>query len=297
MLAFLPPALRASITLLFFALNTFVCCLFIYPFAFLRLISPVRSLRSLWKRAMVRVAETWISINGGILRLTQKVDWQVTGLEDLHYDRSYLVIANHQSWMDILILQNILNRKIPFIRFFIKYELIYFPFLGWAWWALDFPFMKRHSKEYLARHPEKKNDDMESTLKACRHFKGQTVSILNFLEGTRFTNKKHGLTKSSFKNLLQPKAGGLAFVLNAMGNQFDSILDVTIYYPHGPVSLWEALKGQMPAVKVGIRKIPIPLDLLTGNYLEDFSYRTRLQTWVQSLWLDKDQHLNSFKQT
>jgi hypothetical protein len=28
--------------------------------------------------------------------------------------------------------------------------------MGPAWWALDFPFLRRHNAEYLKKHPEQK---------------------------------------------------------------------------------------------------------------------------------------------
>ncbi len=65
------------------------------------------------------------------------------GVDSLHQRGWYLVSSNHQSWVDILVLQRIFHGRIPFLKFFLKQELIWVPVIGLAWWALDFPFMKR----------------------------------------------------------------------------------------------------------------------------------------------------------
>lgn len=244
---------------------------------------------------MVQLAENWISVNDFNFKLTQNIQWHIQGLDSLDLHKSYFIISNHQSWMDIVIVQKIFNKKIPFIRFFIKQELIFVPFLGWVWWALNFPFMKRYSKKYLLLHPEKRNDDLVSTRKACAVFKGQNVSILNFLEGTRNTPEKHTASNSPYKNLLPPKAGGLAYTLNAMGEQFDSILDVTIFYPQKPVTLIEVLQGKLSALEIHVKKIKIPQEFLKGNYVNDHQYRDSLQNWVHNLWQKKDDELQALK--
>ncbi len=295
MISFLPAPLKAPLAALLFAFNTLIACLFIYPVALVKLLFPARRVKDACTAVMIRMGEIWISGNDLNMRLTQNIHWDIQGLADLSHEKSYLISCNHQSWMDIVILQHVLNRKIPFIRFFLKYELIYVPLMGWAWWALDFPFMKRHSRKYLERHPEKRNEDFESTQKACAVFKGKNVTVLNFLEGTRFTEKKHQESNSPFENLLKPKAGGLAFVLNAMGEQFDSLLDVTIFYPKGAVGLWEAFEGKLPEVVVQVRRLEIPRALMKGDYLNDSQYREAVQKWVQNLWIEKDQAIQFIK--
>jgi 1-acyl-sn-glycerol-3-phosphate acyltransferase len=238
---------------------------------------------------MVGIAETWISGNDLNISLTQNIHWKIDLPADLSLNRSYLVCSNHQSWVDIVILQHVFNRKIPFLRFFLKKQLLYVPFLGGAWWALDYPFMKRYSKEYLERHPEKRGEDLRTTQKALSRFKDSKVSILNFLEGTRFTEAKHDKQKSPYHRLLLPKAGGFAFALQAMKNELDTILDVTIVYPQGVTSLWAALCGELKEVVVHVREIPTPQEFFQGSYLEDAATRERFQRWVTDLWIQKDQ--------
>ena len=190
------------------------------------------------------IAEAWISCNSAWMALTQRSEWDVSGLDELDYRSWYMVSCNHQSWVDILVLQHLLNRRIPLLKFFLKQQLIWVPVMGLAWWALDFPFMRRHSEQYLKKHPEMRGKDQETTRRACEKFALVPTSVMNFLEGTRFTPAKHARQQSPYAHLLKPKAGGMALALNAMGDKFQAILDVTIVYPDGRPTFWQFPAGQ-----------------------------------------------------
>jgi 1-acyl-sn-glycerol-3-phosphate acyltransferase len=185
------------------------------------------------------------------------------------------------------VLQKIFNRRIPFLRFFLKQQLIWVPLLGPAWWALDFPFMKRYSRQTLLRHPELQGKDREATRRACEKFRHMPVSVMNFAEGTRFTQAKHDAQSSPFRHLLRPKAGGVAFVLDAMGEALHAILDVTIVYPEGPCTLMDLIAGRVHDIRVHVRERPIDAGLI-GSYDEDTAFRGRVKAWMNTLWRDKD---------
>jgi 1-acyl-sn-glycerol-3-phosphate acyltransferase len=297
--AFLPGPLKGALASLLFGLNTLFWCLLIYIFAILKLLVPVRMIRRLCTKVMIAFGENWISFNNFEARLLHTIDWQISGLENLNKNRSYLVFANHQSWVDIVVLQKVFNRRIPFLRFFLKRQLLYVPFLGLAWWALDFPFMKRHTKAFLEKYPEKRGEDLETTRRACEKFQGSSISVLNFLEGTRFTPEKHARQNSTYKNLLAPKTGGIAFVLEAMGEQFDAVLDVTIFYPEGAKSLWGLFSGQLNEIQVHVNQFPIPTEFVgekaKGRYLDDTVFREQLQGWIRDIWTQKDDRLLKLK--
>ena len=186
----LTASLRGLTAATLLALNTLVCVPILLLFALLKLLVPGRRIRLWVDPVLLRIAETWIAGNSRWMRLTQNTDWDVQGLEGLNPRSWYLVNANHQSWVDILVLQHLLNRRIPLLKFFLKQQLIWVPVIGLCWWALEFPFMKRFSKEYLAKHPEKRGQDMITTRKACERYKINPVSVFNFLEGTRLTPAK-----------------------------------------------------------------------------------------------------------
>ena len=158
--------------------------------AILKLMLPIKSLQNMLTRRIMAIGEIWIDINAFLFSLVNSTEWDVRGAEGLDPNRWYLVIVNHQTWVDIVALQTVLNRRIPFLKFFIKQQLIWFPFLGIAWWAMDMPFMKRYSKSYLAKHPEKKGKDLQATRKSCEKFRDTPTTVINFVEGTRFTDEK-----------------------------------------------------------------------------------------------------------
>ena len=225
--------LRIAIAALLFAVNTVVHVTPLFLVALLKAIVRLRAVREACNRALMGIAESWIGVNSWMIRALTRTRIVIESDAALSYTGHYLVLANHQSWVDIPILQAVFNRRIPFIRFFLKSQLIWVPLLGLAWWALDFPFMKRYSRETLAKHPELAGRDVETTRRACEKLRGLPISVLIFAEGTRFTRRKHETQQSPYRYLLRPKAGGLAFVLEAMGDALHTVLDVTIVYPRG----------------------------------------------------------------
>ncbi|MCW8808345.1 MAG: acyltransferase [Rhodanobacter sp.] len=292
MLASLPGVIRIPLVVLSLLLNTMLHVVVLFVFTLLKLVMPIRSLRDLCSRALVAIAESWIAVNSALFEIFTRIQWRVEGLDRLRYDGNYLVLCNHQSWVDIPVLQKIFNRRIPFLRFFLKSQLIWVPLLGPAWWALDFPFMKRYSKETLICHPELKGRDLTSTRHACEKFSHMPVSVMNFVEGTRFTRAKHDAQSSVYRHLLRPKAGGVSFVLDAMGDGLHAILDVTIVYPNGPCTMMDLIAGRVRDIHVHARELPITARL-RGDYEGDAIFRERFQTWVNDLWHEKDERIDT----
>ncbi len=291
MLNFLPAPLRGVLTTLLIAINTLFWFTFLFPTALIKLILPVPTVRRVSSGAANWMAENWVGTNLRIFRLMQHTRWRVQGAEGLRYGGWYLVIANHQTWVDIFVLHKVFHRRIPFLKFFIKQALIWFPLMGLAWWALDFPFMKRYSKEYLKRHPEKRGEDLKTTRRACEKFKDNPTSVINFVEGTRHTPAKHARQQSPFRHLLKPKAGGVALVLGAMGDMLTSIVDVTIYYPAGKPTFWQFLCGEVREVELIVQERPIPPEYVGRDYTQDEDFRAAIQTWISDLWQEKDELL------
>ena len=296
MLNFLPSRLIGVIAAMLLTLNICVIACFLFSFSLLKFLLPISQLRLVLNRIILSIAESWITCNKGWMRLTQRVQWDVKGLEGLTYRNWYLVNSNHQSWVDIFVLQYLLNRRIPLLKFFLKRELIWVPIMGLAWWALDFPFMRRNSEQYLKQHPEMRGKDLDATRRACEKFAQIPTSVMNFLEGTRFSAAKHTRQASPYRHLLKPKAGGIALALNAMGDKFKSFLNITIVYPDGAPRFWDFLCGKMHRVIVRIEQLPIPRQFVGGNYAQDEHYRQSFQQWVQQLWQEKDQQSDSLLQ-
>lgn len=260
---------------------------------------PLESARKACTKSLIGIAERWIDNNSRLLDMTHKTRYHITGLDSLSYEGWYMVISNHQSWADILVLQKVFNHHIPFLKFFLKKELIWVPVIGLCWWALDFPFMQRFSKEFLAKHPEQKGKDLEITRRACEKFKHTPVSVMNFLEGTRFTHAKHDRQESPYQHLLKPKSGGIAYALNIMKDEIHTLVDVTLYYPdapHGELSFWDYMSGKADDIYVDIRVREIPKELQSGDYENDEVFRERFQSWISTIWTEKDQILEEMHQ-
>lgn len=277
-------------------LNTLILIGPLLVFALLKLITRNRFRdRASW--AVMWIAETWAEIDKLIFAWCIPTQWDIRGAQDLRQDTSYLVISNHQSWVDIPALIQALNRRAPFFKFFLKKELIWVPFLGLAWWALDYPFMKRFSKAFLDKHPHLKGQDLEITKAACELFKRQPVTVVNYLEGTRSNPAKREAQASPYRHLLKPKAGGVAFVLAAMGEQLDRMLDVTVVYPQErPPGFWDLLCGRVPRVIVDIQSRAIDPALWQGDYENDPAFRLCVQNWVNQLWKEKDERIDALRE-
>lgn len=287
--------LTGILTTILLLLNTLVLICPLLVFALLKLVLPGRG-RDYASWAVMWVAETWSEIDKAIFALCIPTQWDIRGVENLRKDTSYLAVSNHQTWVDIPALIESLNRRTPFFKFFLKKELIWVPLLGLAWWGLDYPFMKRYSKAFLEKHPELKGKDLEITKAACELFKRQPVTVVNYLEGTRFTEAKRQQQQSPYRYLLKPKAGGVAFVLAALGEQLDALLDVTIVYPGNKApGFWDLLNGSINRVIIDIRVRELDPMLWAGDYENDPEFRQTVQAWVNQLWVEKDLRIEQLR--
>ena len=259
--------------------------------ALVKVLLPVPAVRRALDRLLPAIAESWIAVNSALIDRFTRTRFEVDGLASLRPDGRYLVLANHRSWVDIPVLQKVFNRRIPLLRFFLKHTLIWVPVLGLCWWALDFPFMRRHTKSQLAKRPELAGKDLAATRKACEKFRHIPVSVMNFVEGTRFTPAKHAGQGGAYRHLLRPKAGGAAFVLGAMGESLDAVLDVTLHYEPASPTLADLFADRVRTVRVHVRQRPIPEGFAGADYEGDREFRKQFQAWMNTLWNEKDARL------
>jgi len=288
MLRFLPAWLTGSLMFLLLVLNTLLWVIPLYAFVIFKLLAPTRAWRDRCSSVIAGFAENWASINTWLGYRLLPIRWELRGVEDLNRRGQYLLCCNHQTWNDIFALMTAFNRRAPFFKFFLKQELIWVPALGLAWWGLDYPFMKRYSASYLARHPEARGKDLETTRKACERYRNLPVTILNFLEGTRFSEQKRLQQKSPYQHLLRPRAGGFALAIAALGENIHSMLDVTLVYPDGAKGFWGLLSGKVRHVIVEVRQVEIPVEMYAGSYESDPAFRKRFQAWLGEIWSHKD---------
>jgi len=291
---------RGASILLAMSINTIVLTLVLFVLAAGKFLAPNDKIKDFIRQILAGIAEVWIAVNNVLLSCVGKTRWDVEIPQGLNRKGCYLVNSNHQSWVDILVLQRCFNRRLPLLRFFLKSQLIWVPFLGIAWWALDFPFMKRMSKEKLSRRPGLKGRDLERARKACKKFRNIPVAMMNFPEGTRFSVEKRDAGKSPYQNLLTPRIGGVGQVLFALADQLDAAIDVTIVYPGTGESkiaptFWNLLTGRLPEIIVRARKLEIPAHLLGRNFRTDADFRKDLESWVSGLWQEKDAQIQRFQ--
>jgi 1-acyl-sn-glycerol-3-phosphate acyltransferase len=290
MFSFLPAPVIGLCTSLLLAISTVFWSFVLYFFAIFTLI-PLPRVRGFFIRIIHTLPVLWTDCNAFIYKLFLPTRFTVKGLEGLKENDWYILVANHQSWLDILVLFKVFNRKIPTLKFFMKRELLWqLPVASQACWLMGFPFMKRYSKEFLKKHPELKGKDIESTKQSCAKFKTMPSAILNFIEGGRFTLSKHQRQGSPYRFLLKPKAGGVAFALTVLSDTVHCILDVTVVYPDGNTFL-DFLCGKVKNIIVDVEAIPVTAEL-SGDYENDRESRTYFQQWLNQRWQKKDEKID-----
>lgn len=253
---------------------------------------------SIADKAVIKIATHWISSNSALIdNMLPRKDWRINLPDDIHTNGKYLLVSNHQSWVDTSIVQYIGEKRLPLTRFFTKFELIYIPIVGQAFYFLDFPMMRRHSKEAIAKNPALKGKDIEEAKRACALLKDKPFTLLNYLEGTRFTKAKQAQQKSPYTHLLKPRAGGLSLAISALGEDIDGILDMTIVYPDGVPSYGDLWKGNIKRLGVDLRYIDIPDTLFEsikqGGYENDEDTKAQMFDWVEQVWRQKDERIST----
>lgn len=297
MLNFLPGSVLFMLSLSLLIINTAVWGSLISIGGVVKLVMPAQSARNAVTTVMNRFMWAWACCNGGILYLIAKIEWDVEGLEGLDKNSWYLLISNHLSGFDIAAQTYVLRNHIPMLKFFLKKELIYVPIMGLGCWALDMPFMNRTSPAKLKKNPKLKGKDLATTRRACEKFKNMPTSIINYVEGSRFTRDKHQRQNSPYQHLLRPKAGGIAFTLSAMGEQFTNLLDMTIVYPDAPDDiLFGVMNGKVSKIIVRINALPVP-QVDPTRYFSESEYRVEFQRWLNQVWAEKDQQIDALLQT
>lgn len=296
MFSFLPGVLLLPVTFSLFALNLAFWGLLVTPLGLVKLILPFPSAHRTIARLGRRCYRGWTAVNTSLIMLFNQVDWQIQSNQQLDKERWYLLIANHKSWVDIPVVSTFAYNQIPEPKFFLKDQLKWIPFLGTGCWALDMPYMKRYSAATLAKYPHLKGKDIETTRQSCEKFRHTPTTIINFVEGSRCTAQKQRQRRSPYQHLLAPKAGGIAFTLASMGEQFNAILDITLIYPDNPRHIaLDMLMGRLKRVVIHAEILPVNEQVI-GDYFNDAQFRERFQQWLNQRWQRKDQQISAFYQ-
>lgn len=270
--------------------NTCLCGSIIFILGLVKLILPFRWLSD----ALHFIYQLWCRGN----RLGLYIgcaDIRITMSKKIQKKAWYLLVSNHISWLDIVVLSAL--DALPAPKFFLKDELKYVPFIGSGAWAMGMPFMKRASKAQMLKNPHLKGLDVTRTRQSCKNFKTQPTTIINFSEGTRFTTKKQTRQGAVFTHLLKPKAGGTAFALEVLQNQLDGFLNTTlVYIGHKGNICLSFMQGQLTTIDISVELIDIET-IPVGNYQQNRSYRIEFQSMMNRLWQRKDVEITTKLQT
>lgn len=246
---------------------------------------------------IIAIADNWISVNNWLIdNVLPTKDWRINLPDGIDVNKRYLLLCNHQSWVDTSIIQYISQGRLPLTRFFAKHELIYIPVVGQAFYLLDFPMMKRHSKDAIAKNPSFAGQDLATARRACQLLADKPFVLLNYLEGTRFSKDKHQKQNSPYRHLLKPKAGGFALAIASLGDKIDGILDMTVVYPDGVPDYDELWAGKVTRLGVDIREVAMNDELFdrlkNGDYAHDADTKDALHAWLDTLWQQKDDKID-----
>ena len=286
---------RGLITIALMCVNLAFWGTLVLVVAPIKFLLPKSALRRRVILLLARFGAGFVAGNNAICDLMLPTVWDVSGIEVPRPEGHYLIVSNHVSWVDIIALFRVFHGRMAFLRFFLKNQLVWFPILGQACQALEFPFMKRYTPEYLAKHPEKRGRDLETTRRACQRYRTIPVAILNFVEGTRFTLEKHANQASPYRHLLRPRIGGISFVLASLGDQLDGFFDVTLAYPGGDVEMWDFVTGRVPRIVIRARSVEIPPAFFSSAVTEPGPVRDALKEWIDGMWREKDELLETMK--
>ena len=279
--------LKGVLACISIAIATVSVCVVLLVWSFHLAIVPKASKPAIQKR-MDYIIIWWTTANRWMIQrlnlVSPEIHWE--GREHLSPAQWYLVVCNHQTWADILLLQTYLLDDIPPLKFFTKSQLIWLPFVGQAMYALGFPFVKRVSREQIKKNPSLRSADKDNVMKTCEGLKNHPSAILNFAEGTRRTEEKHRLQDYAFKHLLKPKAGGINYTLDGMGSHLNGLVDVTIIYPDGAPRFWDFLQGKNGRVIFDARYRPLPE--FSAEQAGETQHKAEVAQWVQRLWEEKD---------
>ncbi|MEY8702749.1 acyltransferase [Francisella philomiragia] len=261
----------------------------VFIFSLVKLLIPIKSIRYFCTSAVQYSVSLWVSFVILIAKFFSPTKIEVEQNKELDKNGSYLIICNHKSWLDTFVLMMIFHKKIAFPKFFMKFQVFFIPVLGLIAWALEFPAMKRYKKEYLKKHPEKKGEDLKKTVEYCKKLSSRPTTIVNFVEGTRYTSQK--ALKSAYKNLLNPKAGGIAVILKSLSDRMVGVLNTTIVYDNPKQTLWDYMIRKTKKIKVKVDLIPIS-EVPMGDYFTNEADKEYFQVWLNKLWQTNDEYIS-----
>jgi len=117
--------------------STVVLTTSIFILALGKFLAPNEAVKAWVRKVLAGIAEAWAGVNNSLISLYIGKNWDIQVPQEIDRKGCYLVNCNHQTLVDIPVLQYCFNRRLPFFRFFLKSQLIWVPFLGGRWRTLN----------------------------------------------------------------------------------------------------------------------------------------------------------------
>ena len=300
MLHFLPAPILFVINFVWLSIGTTLLSIPVLLMALIKLILPIRPVLKVVDVVNQLTFKCFCLNNAFLIRLTNKADWDIQGFENIKINGSCIIISNHVTWADIVLLCHLYRGRIPITKFFLKQSLIWIPVIGQVCYAVGMPFLRRYSRAKILKNPKLKNKDVNATRKACKSLVNYPSSLVNFVEGTRFTEAKAVAQKTPYQNLMPPKATSLAVALAIIGNNIDCILNTTLVYPDnkpGTNIFMSLLCGRLHkfAARVEVISKEEIQEHLIGDYLNDKQFKRNFNTKLRAIWQEKDESIAAIK--
>jgi 1-acyl-sn-glycerol-3-phosphate acyltransferase len=209
--------------------------------------------------------------------------------DDVPHQENALVIANHQTMVDVIALMSLALPKgrLGDMKWFVKDSIKYVPGIGWGLYFLDSIFVKR---AWAA--------DKESILATFSRILKHRIPLwlLTFPEGTRWTPSKHHRSNSfaarngwaPFEHVMVPHTKGFQATVSNLGSHITAVYDVTIAYPRKIPTLWAFTARGAHDIHLHVRRYPI--DQLPRVDAD-------LAAWLLQRFRDKDRRLAGFLQS
>ncbi|MCF8130875.1 MAG: 1-acyl-sn-glycerol-3-phosphate acyltransferase [Deltaproteobacteria bacterium] len=248
---------------------------------FLKLLVPSENFQRLLSAPMALIYRLTVSLDDFLLFRVMGISVEIEGRRKTYPEKFYLITANHQSWSDIFVLQHVFNWRAPIPKFLVKKELIYLPVVNIICLAYDYPLLQRGSMRGGVSSEGHFERDTLSLEKAFARFIRFPATVINLVEGTRFTKEKAGRQSSPYENLLKPKTGGMAIIFSISGVKVRTLIDVTIVYDCERPTFWNFLCGKCGRVVVKVEEYES--ETLPAN--RDFDSMAK---WINGVWEKKD---------
>lgn len=193
-------------------------------------------------------------------------------LETKHQDlipqnTPYIIVANHYSWLDILVLYaTVFNARQAFV-FVMKRSLIKLPMIGIICWGLGHPLLYRGGA---------RRKNLALLKAAAKKMVTYRHGMMIFPEGTRYT--KVDKKPKSYQKLLTPRTVGFEVLMKELGPTVP-VLDVTLVYSDHEHSIMDFLAGKFGHVSV-------------VSQLHHVESRDA-ESWLLEQWVKKDQLIQS----